>query len=223
MAFTFQRKSTAKPATTGRPAAGLRVYSVAALLKARDFAGQFEAGGDHYTLNYTPSRAEAVNTRLQLTGRLTISNSSGRTYSQDGVRATLAAIQGGIGNPPPRRPIQSAGTTEARPPRAAEQRSTDSGQRVEDRNSNRTLPEVEATGPLSFCGVMYLKLDPLDGRNLGVRADLSNVQMNVRFAPVTDKEREIHGVYSSLIDTLISSPSDGRAAALLEALNDLLL
>ena len=77
------------------------------------------------------------------------------------------------------------------------------------------LPEVEATGTLSFCGVMYLKLDSLNGRTLGVSADLRQVQLNVRFAPSNDNERELHGVYSSLIDALLGAPADQHAVALL--------
>ena len=70
---------------------------------------------------------------------------------------------------------------------------------------------------------MYLKLEPLDGRALGVSANLGNVQMNARFAPVNDRERELHGVYSSLIDAVFSTPTDEpAAAALVGELNGLL-
>ena len=70
---------------------------------------------------------------------------------------------------------------------------------------------------------MYLKLEPLDGGALGVSANLGNVQMNVRFAPTNDRERELHGVYSSLIDAVFSAPSDEpAAAALVRELNGLL-
>ena len=227
MAFGFQRKSSANPAAAaGQHSSGARVYSIAALLKDKSFAGRFEAAGNSYSFVYAPSRAETVKTRLQLTGRLTVSDSKGRRHSQDNVRATLAAIQGGIGNAPPRRQIPSARTPEAQstqPGRVAEERAGVNSQRTDDRARDRMLPEVEASGALSFCGVMYLKLDSLDRRALGVSADLRQLQLNVRFAPSNDKERELHGVYSALIDALLGSPADQDAvSAMLVALNALL-
>jgi hypothetical protein len=76
-----------------------------------------------------------------------------------------------------------------------------------------TLPEVESTGPLSFCGAMYFHLEPLDGSALGVAADLGRVQLNVRLAPVDNSGRALQGVYSSIVDALYGKQADTRMAS----------
>jgi hypothetical protein len=85
------------------------------------------------------------------------------------------------------------------------------------------LPVVESTGPLSFCGVLYFKLAPLDVRALGVPADMRQLQLNVRLAPVSDVERGFQGAVSSVVDALYGKEVDGSAAeAAVSELNKLL-
>jgi hypothetical protein len=75
------------------------------------------------------------------------------------------------------------------------------------------LPVVESTGALSFCGVLYFKLSPLDGRALGIPADISRLQLNVRLAPVNETERNLQGVYSSIVDAFLVKQVDIRIAS----------
>src|SRR5687767_10976318 len=100
-----QKKATQRrPARRGQTRA-LRIYSIAAWPKQHAFAGNFSFGGKDYKFSYAPSRAEAVNKLLQLTGRVTISDARGRARALNSVRATLANTQGGIGRGPIRRQI----------------------------------------------------------------------------------------------------------------------
>jgi hypothetical protein len=75
------------------------------------------------------------------------------------------------------------------------------------------LPVVESTGALSFCGVLYFRFSPLDARSLGVRAVMNPLQLNVRLAPVNDAERNLQGVFSSIVDALFGKQLDTRAAS----------
>ncbi len=116
------------------------------------------------------------------------------------VRATLLAAQGGIGIAPLRKQLPSDVST-----------------------AHPDLPVVESTGPLSFCGALYFKLMPLDGRALGVPADMRQLQLNVRLAAINDVERGLQGAFSSVVDALYGKEVDGSAAeAAVSELNRLL-
>jgi hypothetical protein len=171
----------------GVSAGAARLHSVAALLKERAFEGSFEAGGKVFAFTYSPSKAELAGRRLVLLGRLAIKNARGEVRVRDRVRALLAAVQGGIGAAPPRPRVAAAG-------------------------QQSSVPVTESTGPLSFTGVMYFQFEPLEGRALGVPADLSRLQLNARLAPVDATARAIHGLYSSIVDSLYGDEPDDRAA-----------
>ena len=173
-----------------------RLHSIAALARGRKFDGKFELNGASYEVTFAPASASVAGRRLQLQGRLTVKDSQGQTRSRDNVRATLVGTQGGIGSAPPRRQLPTSVATET--PQA---------------------PEVESTGPTSFCGAMYIHFEPLTGNLLGVPADMSRVQLNVRFAPVDDGERGVQAVYSWITDSLYSKESDARRAT--EAVREL--
>jgi len=98
-------------------------------------------------------------------------------------------MQSGIGTAPPRKKLPADIST-----------------------ARSDLTIVESTGPLSFSGVLYFKLAPLDGRALGVPADMRQVQLNVRLAPVNDTERGLQGAFSSIVDALYGKQVDGDAA-----------
>jgi hypothetical protein len=67
---------------------------------------------------------------------------------------------------------------------------------------------------------MYFHLQPLDGRALGVAADLSRVQLNARLAPRTDTARALHTLYSAAVDAVYGDPPNEReAAAIIQELN----
>ena len=197
-----------------------KLYSIAAVMRGRNFVGRFEVGGVSYEFTYSPAQADftAVNPpkggharrqslhsttlttagrvddlRLRLTGSLTVIDTRPGTQqarrSVADVQAALISAQGGIGTAPPRSKLP-ADLAPERP----------------------DLPVVESTGALSFCGVMYFKFIPLDARALGVPADMSAVQLNVRLAPVNEQERILQGVYSSLVDACMVKEVDSRRA-----------
>jgi hypothetical protein len=188
-------KAGAKPAT---------LHSIAAMMRERSFAGRFDVAGVTYRFTYSPAKAAVAGGKLQLTGGLSLvgERPNVRVSPRDlrDVRATLVAAQGGIGTAPPRKKLP-----------------------VEVSTSRPDLPVVESTGPLSFCGVLYFKLMPLDARTLGVPADMRQLQLNVRLAPVNDAERGLQGAFSSVVDALYGKQVDGSAAeAAVSELNKLL-
>jgi hypothetical protein len=182
-----------RPAKTGAAAKSVKVHSIASTMRGRSFAGRFEVGGVKYSFTYSPTTAAVVGTKLQLSGKLTINgdrpNARVSSHNLPDVRATLLATQGAIGTAPPRQNVPA----DVPPPRP-------------------DFPIVESTGSLSFCGVLYFKLAPLDGRSLGVPADLRQVQLNVRLAPVSDAERGLQGLFSSVADALYGQKVDRSAA-----------
>lgn len=181
-----------------------KLHSIATVARGRNFEGSLEVGAAKYGFSYKPTKATVTGRRLELSGNVTVidgrPNARVTARNQRGVRATLISAQGGIGAAPPRKKLP-AEIADARP----------------------DLPVVESTGSLSFCGALYLKLAPLDGRALGVPADLTGVQLNVRLAPRSDLERELQSAYSSIVDALYGKDVDGDAASRVSAeLNRLL-
>ncbi|MCI0487750.1 MAG: hypothetical protein L0229_14250 [Blastocatellia bacterium] len=188
--------------TNGQKRAEMRLHSIAGLLRGRHFSGSFDVAGASYKFAYAPSRAEIVEGKLQLEGRLTITDPQGRPRVRAPVKAKLLSMQGGIGSAPPRPPVAGA----RRPDEAA--------------GRSDGLPIIESTGPLAFCGVMYFHFEPVNGPALGVAADLSRVQLNARLAPTEPTGRELHGLYSAIVDALYGEQVDRRAAdALIGELN----
>ena len=182
---------------TPRKGGAVRLYSVAALLKERSFAGNFETGGSHFEFTYVPLKASTAGRKLILQGPLTVTDSRGNKRVRDRVQALLAATQGGVGGIAPPRPQLS--------PRV--------GMTTEPPRSSSSSPsQTESTGPLSFTGAMYFQFEPLDGRALGVKSDLSRVQLNVRLAPVDSTARSLQGVYSAIVDALYGEKADDDAA-----------
>ena len=185
-----------------RTRSGLKLHSMAALLKERRFDGSFEVAGSRYQFTYAPAKAQVAGERLLLRGRLTITNSRGQVRTRENVGALLASTQGGVGTAPVRSQALIGGVVPSQPAVPTPQQPSDS----------KPLPAVESTGPLSFCGVMYFQLEPLDGRALGVAADLSRVQLNVRLAPTDNTGRALHGIYSAIVEALYVKSVDRRLA-----------
>ena len=191
---------------------GPKIYSMAALPHGRDLKGRFAAAGSTYAFVYSPSSAEMAGRRVRLLGTLTITDAQGRSRSQDRVRAELAATQGGAGGGPARRTIVAAASPAV-------------GQPAQDaRNAGtRSLPRTDNTGPTAFVGVMYLHFEPLEGARLGVPADMSRVQLNARLWPTDDLARNLHDVYSQLVEAAYGEPPrQDDALVLLVELNRLL-
>lgn len=189
----------------GASASQLKLHSVATLLKERRFDGNFEIAGSSYRVVYAPTKAQVAGERLLLKGRFLVTDSRGQTRARENVGALLASTQGGIGTAPTRSQALIGGVVPAAPAvPTPQQPSTTSG----------GLPVVESTGPLSFCGVMYFLLEPLEGRQLGVPADLSRVQLNARLAPTDSEGRALHGIYSAIVEALYGKSVDTRLATL---------
>src|SRR5205823_12366006 len=98
-----QKKARQRRKARGGQTRARRLYSIAAWPEQRAFAGNLSVGGTDYKFSYVPSRAEAINKLLQLTGRLTVTDAGGRARALNSVRATLANTQGGVGTGPLRR------------------------------------------------------------------------------------------------------------------------
>lgn len=165
-----------------------RIHSIPARARGRRFDGSLSAGAMNYEVSYAPAKVSVAGGRLQLEGRLTVKDSRGQSRVRDRVRGTLVGTQGGIGTPPsrPGNPTSSA-------------------------TASSDLPDVESTGTSSFCGVMYIRFEPLAGRLLGVAADMSRVQLNARLAPVDDLERTLQAIYSSIVNSLHGNQPDTPA------------
>lgn len=173
------------------------LHSIAAMQRARKFEGSFEVANIKYSFSYLPKRAALNANKLQLVGIFSVSgpgDRSSRTIND--VKATLLAIQGGIGTAPQREKMPSDISTR-----------------------HPDLPIVESTGSISFSGVLYFKLSSIDGRALGVSTDMSQVQLNVRLAPVSDTERALQADFSSIADALYGKQIDTKWAE--SALSDL--
>ncbi|HSB09902.1 MAG TPA: hypothetical protein VLM38_10490 [Blastocatellia bacterium] len=193
-----------KRGTTKSGVRAATLHSIAAVMRGRSFAGRFDISSVAYSFFYTPARAAVTGGKLELIGGFSVVDARPgiRAFRHDlpNVRATLIAAQGGIGTAPPRKKLPADVMT----PRP-------------------DLPVVESTGALSFAGVLYFKLTPLDARALAVPANLSKVQLNVRLAPVNDAERAMQAAFSTIVDALYGKRADESAAtAAIGELNALL-
>ena len=199
--FGRAQKQASQSRAAGKAA---KLHSIALMLRGRTFAGKVDVGDVSHIFTYSPASAAVAGGKLQLTGNLTVtdarSNAGVSPHDLSGVRATLVAAQSGIGIAPPRKKLPQ-----------------------EIYATRPDLPIVESTGSLSFCGVLYFKLAPLDGRNLGMPADLKQLQLNVRLAPVSDAERALQAAFSAAVDALYGQQVDtGAANTAVSELNTLL-
>ena len=189
------------PAPRGQTGAR-RLHSVAAWPVQRAFIGNLSLDAASYKVSYAPSRAEAINNMLRLTGRLTVTDARGRVRALGSVQATLANSQGGIGAGPIRRKIIGADPS-----------ISDQAQGI------NSLTVTENTGPTSYCGALYFHFEPLDAKALGVMADLTKVQLNVRLEPLDDTAKTLHGLYCYVVEALYGERADEKLAA--AAINEL--
>lgn len=182
-----------------------KTHSIHVLPSGAGFAGKIEAGGSSYHFAFTPKTAVSAPGRLVLTGVVKVKSPRGRQRVADNVTATLLATQGSATGPPSM-PRQSSESLKAPLP-------APSG----------SLPLTESTGYLGSVAVMYLRLSLLDGRALGVPADLSAVQLNARLYATSEIERDLHWLYSALVEALQGEHKNERLAAdYLDAINRIL-
>lgn len=215
-----QKKVRQRRRAPGGQTRAPRLYSIAAWPEQRAFAGNFSPGGTDYKFSYTPSRAEAIDRLLQLTGRLTVTDARGRARALNSVRATLANAQGGVGTGPLRRqmiasdaPIGDQTTSQQKQQIAGETEKQAGEKQGEQARSRGSMPVTENTGPTSYCGALYFHFEPLDAGALGVRADLAKVQLNVRLEPLDDTARMLHGLYCYVVDALYGERANEKLAA----------
>jgi hypothetical protein len=186
--FTQNKNATSKPFT------GHKLHSIHVLPQGREFTRKIEVGRGSYQFSFTPKTAASVNGRLVLTGSVKVKTPAGRQSVAEGVTATLLATQGSITAPSP---MPKSLAPSLKPPRPAISES----------------PITDWTGHLGSVAVMYLKLSPLDGRALGAPVDLSSVQLNARMFPTSEIERDLHWLYSALVEAMGGESRDERRVA----------
>jgi hypothetical protein len=183
----FISQQAARDAAGPKPAK--RLYSMAALMRGKDFTGKFETAGANYEFTFAPAHARLNNGKLELTGNLSVNSRRGAQREVKGVQATLLAIQGGISNVP--EPIKV---------------------RVKA-NPVKTLPLTEATDDSGYVGVLYFRLSPLNARALGLTIDVSAVQLNARLFADHDLERELQLIYADVVAAAYRNQPDTKEAA----------
>jgi len=200
-----------------------KLHSIHGLLRGRVVDGQFEVRGQSHRFSFVPATAALADSKLVLSGRMTVHSPQLGIRFVDSVEARLVAVQGGVGVSPVRRQLLT-GTAQT------SQTST-SGQKMEQEKGPETdlqpglrafesprldelgRPTVEASGPMSFVGVLYFNLSALDGSTLGVPLDLSKVQLNLRLAPTDDLARDLQYLFSSLTRAIYETPTDDQAVS----------
>jgi hypothetical protein len=173
---------------TQKRAAANKIHSIHVLPNGAGFDGKIEAGGSSYQFAFTPKTAAAANGKLVLTGDVKVKAPGGRQRIANEVTATLLATQGSITGPSP---MPRQFSESLKPPLPAPASYGGPGE---------SPPLTDWTGYYGSIAVMYLKLAPLDGRALGVPADLSAVQLNVRLYVTSEIERDLHWLYSALLE-----------------------
>ena len=182
-----------------------KIHSIHVLPNGAGFAGKIDAGGSSYHFAFTPKTAASLNGKLVLTGVVKAQSSGGRQRVANDVTATLLATQGSITGPPP---MPRKFSESLKPPLPV---------------PSGSLPLTDSTGHSGSVAAMYLRLSPLDGRALGVPADLSAVQLNARLYATSEIERDLHWLYSALVEATQGEHKNERLAAdYLDAINNLL-
>jgi hypothetical protein len=181
----FISQQAARDAAGPKPAK--KLYSMAALMRGKDFTGKFETSTASYEFTFAPSAAKLNDDKLELTGNLSVSSGRGAKREAKGIQATLLSTQGGLGNIPV-------------------------AIRARKRNNDKSLPLTEATDVAGFVGVLYFRLSPINARTLGLTIDLSNVQLNARLFADNDVERQLQVAYADVVAAAYGDKPDNREA-----------
>jgi hypothetical protein len=182
----FISQQAAREAAGPKPAK--KLYSMAALMRGKDFTGKFETASAVYEFTFAPTVATLNKGKLELTGNFTLQAARGTKREAKGVQATLLSTQGGLG-------IVPAMIRE----------------RPSDKRSS--LPLTEATQVTGFVGVLYFRLAPINSRTLGINIDLSRVQLNARLFPDNEVERLLQVIYADIVAAGYGDSPDAKAAA----------
>lgn len=199
------QKQKSRSARTVPQAGGRgKLYSIHALLSGQEFLGAIESPPRSHDFRFTPAEGRLKNGMLEITGSFSVMGNDGRARSSNGVTATLAAMQGGLGSGPPP-PEDFASRTKAVNP------------------LDPTFPVTESTDSLGFVAALFFRLSPLDGRALGLGFDMNRVQLNLRLSPVSQPERDMQWLFSALTSALLGQVRDEVVAQqYLDAINRLL-
>lgn len=185
---------------------GLRkLHSIHVLPNGREFTGEIVSGGSTYSFTFSPTSASIMDRKLVLTGSVKVKSPRGGQRSVDKIDARLLGTQGSILSPP-------------QPPRTL-----DSSLKRPTTASHDLLPITDAVGDLASVGMMYFKLSSIDGKALGVPYDLRSVQLNARLFPTSEVERDLHWLYSMLIELIDRDGADTKSTnGYLNAINKII-
>jgi len=199
-----------------------KLHSIHGLLRGRVIDGQFEARSQLCRFSFVPATAALTDGKLVLSSRLSVHSPQVGTRFVDSVEARLVALQGGVGVSPVRRQLLTGTAQTSQTSTSDQKMEQEKGPETDLQPGLRAFesprldelgrPTVESTGPLSFVGVLYFNLSPLDGPALGVPLDLSKVQLNLRLAPTDDLARDLQYMFSELTHALHKTPIDERTA-----------
>ncbi len=195
--FTQTGKTSSKTNAATR-----KLHSIHGLLIGREFTGEIEAGKAKHKYSFAPKSVAMVNGRIELNGQFTV-NSAGRARKVENVKAKLLSTQGSLTAAPAPPPGATASMLGKRP--------TDG------------LPETDATDHRGIVGVIYFKLSRIDGRELGVTADMSEVQLNCRLNPGDNVARDLQFWFSVAVRAVHGeSPDKDLATKSLTEINRIL-
>ena len=176
------------------------------------FDGQFEAGASTATFNFIPQKASTTEGVLTLTGKMSITQPKQGTKYLEGVTARLMATQGGVGVSPVRRQLLTGTAQTAQTATSDQKLEQEKGPETDLQPGLHSFeapkydelgrPRVESTDTLSFVGVIYFKLSPIDNKALGIQLDMSDIQLGLRLAPTDDLARDIQLFFSDAVIAL---------------------
>jgi hypothetical protein len=216
-----QKKGRAAHPASKRQAPN-RLHSVHGILRGRIIDGQIEAQGKKYRFSFAPARASLAERKLVLTGRFATNSPQNGIRFIEGVEARLISTQGGVGVAPVRRQLLTGTVQTSQIATPEQEMEQEKGPETELQPGLHAFenpkfdelgrPVVESTGPLSFVGVLYFVLTPLDGQALGMPLDLTRVQLNARLAPTDDLGRAMQNTFSDLVAALYGDEIDESVA-----------
>jgi hypothetical protein len=199
-----------------------KLHTIHALLRGRIFVGQFQVNGETYDFSFVPGKASIAQEKFVLSGQFSVKPPKQSLRFTDNVEARLVATQGGVGVSPIRRQLLTGTAQTAQIATPEQKLEQEKGPETElqpglhafDSPKRDALgrPTVESTDALSFVGVLYFHLSPLDGDLLGIPLDLSNVQLGGRLAPTDDRTRELQLLFSDLVMALEGEHPDSESA-----------
>jgi hypothetical protein len=208
-----------------------RLHTIHALLRGRIFVGQFHAKEATYDFSFVPATASIVQEKCVLKGRFSVKPPNQSLRFTDQVEARLVATQGGVGASPVRRQLLTGTAQTAQIATPEQKLEQEKGPETElqpglhafdnPKRDQLGRPTVESTDALSFVGVLYFHLSPLDGEALSIPLDVSKVQLGGRIAPTDDRARDLQYLFSDLVMAL-GDRDNAIANDCLEAINRIL-